>query len=265
VVIDSPHARGARDAASPAAVSPDPDGPDGPDLPDEPDEPGDGDGPEDYDDVPGGRDRSAIRAVRIAVTVIAVPLVIAIAFLAGRVTATDSAPTDISADAGFARDMQVHHSQAVEMSLIVRDRTTDPEVRLLAYDILRTQQQQAGQMYAWLQLWKLPQASNRTPMAWAGDMHGMNMPSVPAGASGATAMPGMASAADIRRLSTLSGKDAERLYLQLMIAHHKGGVGMAQAAIRLAHRPEVLDLAHKIVAAQQSEITLMESMLAKRS
>jgi uncharacterized protein (DUF305 family) len=151
------------------------------------------------------------------------------------------------------------------MSLIVRDRTTDPEVRLLAYDVLRTQQQQAGQMYAWLQLWHLPQASTRTPMAWAGDMHGMSMPAVPSGATGANAMPGMASVEDVRRLGTLSGKDAERLYLQLMIAHHRGGVGMAQAAERLAHRPEVLDLARKIVAAQESEITLMEGMLAERS
>jgi uncharacterized protein (DUF305 family) len=260
VVIDSPHAR--QPARDDVTGTPSTQGPDGPDLPDEPD---DGDGPDDFDDEPGTRDRSAIRAVRIAVAVIAVPLVIAIAFLAGRVTASDSTPTDISADAGFARDMQVHHAQAVEMSLIVRDRTTDPAVRLLAYDILRTQQQQAGQMFAWLQLWHLPQASNRAPMAWAGDMHGMDMPATPAGVTGATAMPGMASAADIRRLGTLQGKDAERLYLQLMIAHHKGGVGMAQAAERLAHRPEVLDLARKIIAAQESEIAMMTGMLAERS
>jgi uncharacterized protein (DUF305 family) len=240
------------------------DGPDGPDLPDEPDEPGDGDDPEDFDDdATGGHDRSAIRAVRIAVTIIAVPLVIAIAFLAGRVTAGDPTPTDISADAGFARDMQVHHAQAVEMSLIVRDRTTDERVRLLAYDIARTQQQQAGQMFAWLELWGLPQASNQAPMAWAGGMgHGMGSSG---GAAGTATMPGMASAADLQRLGTLRGRDAERLYLQLMIAHHRGGVQMAEAAIRRAHRPEVLDMARKIVTGQQSEIELMQGMLAERS
>jgi uncharacterized protein (DUF305 family) len=238
------------------------DGPDGPDLPDEPDEPDDGDGPEDFDDA-GGHDRSAIRAVRIAVAVIAVPLVIAIAFLAGRVTAGDSTPTDISGDAGFARDMQVHHSQAVEMSLIVRDRTTDERVRLLAYDVLRTQQQQAGQMYAWLELWGLPQASNQAPMTWAGGMgHDMGAAS---GSTATTTMPGMASAADLRRLGTLQGRDAERLYLELMIAHHRGGVEMAEAAIRLAHQPEVLELARKIVVAQESEISLMQGMLRERS
>jgi uncharacterized protein (DUF305 family) len=200
--------------------------------------------------------------------VIAVPLVVAIAFLAGRVTAGDPAPTDVGADAGFARDMQVHHAQAVEMSLIVRDRTTDTAIRQLAYDILRTQQQQAGQMYAWLELWGLPQASNQAPMAWAGGM-GHGMPAAGGTGSGgsgaATAMPGMASAADIERLRTLSGRDAERLYLQLMIEHHKGGVQMAEAALNLAHQPEVLQLAQKVVTAQRSEITLMEGMLADRA
>jgi len=37
-----------------------------------------------------------------------------------------------SAEAGFARDMQVHHDQGVELAMIVRDRTDDPDVRLLA-------------------------------------------------------------------------------------------------------------------------------------
>ncbi|MEV4010737.1 DUF305 domain-containing protein [Nonomuraea angiospora] len=60
-------------------------------------------------------------------------------------------PADASVEAGFARDMQAHHAQAVQMTLIVRDRISDREVRTLAYDIATTQQQQIGQMYAWLQ------------------------------------------------------------------------------------------------------------------
>jgi len=256
VVIDSPSGR--RHPRDDADEAPSTGGPDGPDLPDEPEEPGD-DGPDGHDE-PAGHDRTVMRVVRIAVAVVAVPLVVAIAFLAGRVTASDPAPTDVSADAGFARDMQVHHEQAVEMSLIVRDRSTDPAIRLLAYDILRTQQQQIGQMYAWLELWHLPQASNQGPMAWAAGMHDMGGTS----SGGVTTMPGMASAADMARLGQLRGRAADRLYLQLMIAHHRGGVQMAEAAVRLAHRPEVLSLARKIVTAQESEITLMEGMLAQR-
>ena len=64
---------------------------------------------------------------------------------------------DFGADAGFARDMQTHHAQAVEMAFLVRDRTDDAEVRTVAYDIITSQQQQAGQMYGWLVQWGLDQ------------------------------------------------------------------------------------------------------------
>ncbi|MGV9241012.1 DUF305 domain-containing protein, partial [Streptomyces nigra] len=47
----------------------------------------------------------------------------------------DPVPGADSADAGFARDMSVHHQQAVEMAYVVRDRTDDEDVRRLAYDI----------------------------------------------------------------------------------------------------------------------------------
>lgn len=202
-------------------------------------------------------DARSTRAVWIAVAVVAIPLLIATAFIAGRVTGSDAAPADLSADAGFARDMQVHHAQAVEMSLILRDRTTDAAARSLAYDIARTQQHQVGQMYAWLDLWGVPQASSRAPMAWADDMAGHQM-------EGESRMPGLAPAADLRRLGSLTGPEAERLYLQLMIAHHRGGVEMAQAALDRARRPEVLSLARKIVEGQTSEIKAMEGMLRER-
>ncbi len=53
-------------------------------------------------------------------------------------------PTSDSAAVGFLRDMQIHHAQAVEMSIIVRDRTDDEDVRLLASDTLTGQNNQAG-------------------------------------------------------------------------------------------------------------------------
>ena len=69
----------------------------------------------------------------------------------------NSPPSDFGADAGFSRDMQAHHAQAVEMALLVRERSDDEELRTVAYDILTSQQQQAGQMYGWLVQWGLPQ------------------------------------------------------------------------------------------------------------
>ena len=60
-------------------------------------------------------------------------------------------PGDDSAEAGFARDMMVHHAQAVQMAEIVRDKTQSDDIRLLASDIALTQQAQIGIMQGWLQ------------------------------------------------------------------------------------------------------------------
>jgi uncharacterized protein (DUF305 family) len=175
------------------------------------------------------------------------------------VQARSSPPTDFGADAGFARDMQTHHAQAVEMALLVRDRTTDEEVRTVAYDIVTSQQQQAGQMYGWLVQWGLPQTGSRPPMAWVGGEHAA------AHAAADGTMPGMATPAQLAELQAAQGIEAERVFLRLMIAHHTGGVAMAQAAVADARTPEVRTLASAIVTAQTSEIQLLQRMLAARS
>ena len=85
------------------------------------------------------------KRVLLLLGLIAVAALFALAFTAGRVAADPETPGTNSADAGFARDMQVHHSQAVEMSRIVRDQTDDVVIRTIAYDIAMTQQHQIGQ------------------------------------------------------------------------------------------------------------------------
>ena len=170
---------------------------------------------------------------------------------------TASSPTADSADAGFARDMAVHHQQAVEMSYIVRDRTDDPEVRRLAYDIAQTQANQRGMLLGWLDLWELPKVSADPPMTW------MGMGDTASGEDGAL-MPGMATDAEMERLGTLDGKRAEVFYLQLMTDHHQGGVHMAQGCVRACEVGVEKRLARGMVEAQESEIALMASMLKER-
>lgn len=173
--------------------------------------------------------------------------------------ARSSAPTDFGADAGFARDMQTHHAQAVQMGFLVRDRTDDEEVRTVAYDIITSQQQQAGQMYGWLVQWGLDQTGSRPPMAWVGGEHAA------AHANADGTMPGMATPAQLAELEAASGVEAERVFLRLMIAHHSGGVAMARAAVADARTPEVRTLAEAIAASQTSEIQLLQQMLDARS
>lgn len=166
-------------------------------------------------------------------------------------------PAADSADAGFARDMAVHHQQAVEMSYIVRDRTSDEEVRRLAYDIAQTQANQRGMLLGWLDLWGLPKVSSDAPMTW------MGMGGMASGKDGAL-MPGMATNSELKKLGTLKGKQAEVFYLQLMTDHHKGGVHMAEGCVSKCTVGVEKRLARGMVEAQQSEIDLMAGMLKER-
>ncbi|MFH9015092.1 DUF305 domain-containing protein [Streptomyces sp. NPDC017943] len=166
-------------------------------------------------------------------------------------------PSVESADAGFARDMAVHHQQAVEMSYIVRDRTEDEEVRRLAYDIAQTQANQRGMMLGWLDLWGLPKVTSEPPMTW------MDMGGMASGEDGAL-MPGMATNAEMERLGKLDGEQAEVYYLRLMTAHHRGGIHMAEACVRACTVGVEKRLAQGMVDAQQSEIGLMADLLEER-
>ena len=210
----------------------------------------------------GRRWRLTVAGVLGVVALVAASLVI------GRLSApVDSDPIDSSAEAGFARDMQVHHEQAVEMAMIVRDHTDDPDVRLLAYDIATSQAQQSGQMFGWLAEWGLSQAATDPSMTW------MSRPPLGGSshdASGSmphdmgSSMPGLATREQLVRLSNIDGVEAERLFLTLMIAHHEGGVEMAKAIVERSSKRVVLDLANSIVKAQSSEIMFMREMLAAR-
>jgi len=169
----------------------------------------------------------------------------------------DSTPGDTSAEAGFARDMSVHHSQAVNMAFMVYDATDDEEIRRLAYDIINTQRAQIGMFSGWLQQWDLPQTSQAAPMAWAEHGHETPMTSY-------DDMPGMASDEQLAELETASGVEAERLFLELMTEHHRGGVEMAEAVVPLTNRDEVQRLAQTIVTGQTGEIEYMQDLLAER-
>ncbi|MFE1444658.1 DUF305 domain-containing protein [Streptomyces sp. NPDC058739] len=169
----------------------------------------------------------------------------------------DRTPSADSADAGFARDMAIHHQQAVEMSYIVRDRTDDEEVRRLAYDVAQTQANQRGMLLGWLDLWELPKVSAKPPMAW------MGMGDMPSEGEGAL-MPGMATDAQMEKLQTLSGRKAEVYYLQLMTKHHRGGIHMAEGCVQRCGVEVEKQLAQGMVEGQQSEIDLMTGMLKER-
>ena len=223
------------------------------------------------------------RRLRLVVAgVLTVALVLLVGIAVGRLSSPNPVtPGTESVEAGFSRDMQVHHEQAVQMAMIVRERTDDPAVRSLAYDIALTQSQQAGQMFAWLELWSLPQAPSEPTMTWMsrptldGAYGDHEHEATTAGGTGGSAtpvathepggrMPGLATDDQLAALQAASGVEAERMFLTLMIAHHRGGVEMADAILARSDVRQVRVFATGMVQSQESEITAMQEMLAER-
>ena len=161
-------------------------------------------------------------------------------------------PGNDSAEAGFLRDMYEHHAQAVEMAMIIRDRTEDEALFYMATDIALTQSTQMGTMQGYLELWGLPLTSDDAPMTWMGSPVEDGL------------MPGMATNEEIEQLRTLPVEEAEVLFLQLMIRHHQGGVMMAEAALDEVDQEQVETMAERIVILQDGEIDAMNDMLVAR-
>jgi len=202
---------------------------------------------------PAGRQRRWL--VGVLAGVIAVGLLLsggALAVLTG--VGDPSVPAEGSVDAGFARDMSTHHQQAVSMAGLVRDRSTDPDVRLFAYDAEFTQNSQVGMMQGWLQAWGLPVNTLAPQMSWMSGHQDM--------AGGP--MPGMATPDQLAELRTLSGAELDVRFLQLMIVHHQGGLAMAEYAVANANADVVRRLAQTIVDSQSAEVLTMEAMLRSR-
>ena len=199
------------------------------------------------------------RALITVLVVAALVLAGAAGYLVGQNHGSSSSrtPSASSVDAGFAWDMATHHRQAVSMAGFVRDHTTDPSIKILAYDIETSQFNQVGQMQGWLDAWGLPVNNPNPVMAW---MSGSGHDHVDADGL----MPGMATPAEMAKLQTLSGKALDIDFLQLMLRHHQGGLPMAQWAATHATEAYVRNSAQKMADSQTGEVLLMEQMLRER-
>ncbi len=191
-----------------------------------------------------------VAALLVGVVVGAALALLFFARTPGDVPAALGAPGEDSAEAGFARDMIVHHAQAVQMAEIVRGKTESEEIRTLAADIALTQQAQIGQMQGWLQVWDLPPTGTEPAMSWMGHPTEGRM-------------PGMAAPEELDRLQRASPEEADVLFLQLMIPHHEAALPMAEAVLEETEREEVQQLAAAVATSQEAEIRVLQELLQR--
>lgn len=155
-------------------------------------------------------------------------------------------------DTGFLHDMREHHEQAVQMSFIFRTRPdTDPGLRTIARSIIVGQSLEVGRMIQFLQSFGETEArDSEVSMLW------MGMSAAPG------QMPGMASQDELEQLGLAEGREADELFVRLMVEHHIGGVEMAEFAAENGENDRVTRMAAGMAAAQRDEILEITGQLA---
>ena len=146
-------------------------------------------------------------------------------------------------DVAFATNMIPHHQQAVDLSALVPDRTTNAELLAMATQISTAQQPEISVMKVFLVQW------NENPDTSSGHT-----------GHGAT-MQGMVDEVTMTKLKSLNGAEFDKLWLESMISHHQGAIEMAKAEITNGDNVDAKALAKNIVTTQEAEIGRMKQML----
>ena len=169
-------------------------------------------------------------------------------------TTTDAPPPPSSAneaDADFVRMMIPHHHQALVLSGLAPDRTTNTELLALAERIDAEQTVEIGTM----QQWQAFNGFETTDPASAYEMM-MQDPAM-------IEMMGMATQAELDQLETLSGSNFDQLFFQLMIDHHQGAVDMCVQVMTNGQEPVLQSMANEMLTTQTTQISQMQAMLAE--
>ncbi|MDS1271111.1 DUF305 domain-containing protein [Lipingzhangella sp. LS1_29] len=168
-------------------------------------------------------------------------------------------------DVEFLVMMIVHHEQAVEMGDLAADRAESSDIESIAERISVAQGLEIESMEEWLETNIFgPARDNPRHQNYCGidqqhdgaPHHGADCQLVEHGD-----MPGMATDAEMAELEDAEGEDFDELFVELMIAHHEGGVDMAEEAISSGQHTQIRDMANDMMAEQLAEITRMETML----
>jgi uncharacterized protein (DUF305 family) len=164
--------------------------------------------------------------------------------------ATSTASVHNAADVAFAQQMIPHHRQAITMAGLAPARSANPKLRDLATQIATDQDREIATLNSWLQAWHAPPAKNDPGGGSA--MGGMDR----------AAAVGMISNQQMSQLVKSSGPAFDRLFLQLMIAHHQGAIQMATTELAAGRNPDAMHLATSIQRNQTAQIATMRQLLA---
>lgn len=165
-------------------------------------------------------------------------------------------PLHTEADVRFMQHMIRHHAQALEMAVLVPDRSRQEEIRLLARRIEISQGSEIALMRRWLQ--------DRREQAPDPLETGLGARHEAGHAAGHEGMPGMLTRTQLHRLASATGDEFDRLFLEYMIYHHEGALIMVAelfASPGAGQGGTIFEFASHVDADQRIEVSRMTRML----
>ena len=158
------------------------------------------------------------------------------------------------ADVQFMTGMISHHAQAIAMATLAPERTETQSIRTLAGRIINAQGDEIAIMQTWLR--------DRGQPVPEPDPKGMKH--TMGGQEHVMLMPGMLTDEQMKQLEGARGTQFDKLFLQLMIQHHRGATAMVKTLFNsygAGQDETVFKFASDVNVDQTTEIARMERML----
>ncbi|WP_343898606.1 DUF305 domain-containing protein [Ornithinimicrobium humiphilum] len=155
-------------------------------------------------------------------------------------------------DVDFVRHMIAHHGQALQMTALVPDRSSREDVPLFAERLHLSQEDEIRLMEEWLD-------EHRLEVLRLDEKSGGH-----AGHVDMATMPGVITEEQLAALEAASGEEFDRMFLELMYAHHEGALTMVEElwAGDFSGEVRLNNLIREIDSDQRIEMDRINQMLA---
>ncbi len=189
-------------------------------------------------------DATVARLLRVVASVLVLCVVIIVGVAGTRWILAPSREEPLEAvDVGFLQDMIDHHEQAIVIANTYLANNADGGAAPYAREVPIFQGFELERMDKWLSEALLSRgAPNRVAMTWMS----MGTP--------VSEMPGMQTPERIAELGAATGREADRLFFEIMSEHHSGGAHMADFAGAYANKGHIREFAEKMAYNQRIEV-----------
>jgi uncharacterized protein (DUF305 family) len=168
----------------------------------------------------------------------------AVALLAVAPTAAQAKATTV--DRAFVREMIPHHQMAVEMARVARMQATHQRIKTTAQDIITAQTSEISRLKEIAKRLGVKVSTSPSHERMMRDAETLGM-----------TMDDMGMDMDMSELD--GAKPFDRMFIDMMITHHRGAIRMARAELAKGTDTGLRTIARAIVSAQKREIVQMNA------